>query len=318
VLTIDWKHSVMHRLCVTWTLLMGAWTSLAEVSALGAEPIRHHPLPVSHQAWSTGTARVVSDSPHGNSKLRTEDSYRAAETPARFSEGDIVREGYLDEQFLPPAAIRAGLSRSGDPDTFLWTDDGIVDDRGVAPLTKGLAGRSPVCAPRCPPRHRAVRVRKCATSHPVIQEEEWSDDLAPVTRPPCRCTRCRQVTKGCRCRGNRPVCPPERARLPRSEVMKEQAFDKPAGVEMMVPRDEFAPPGTESHSVPTNIPGEFAIPAWSGTGLRRSPTATLPVQPRPQMRPTPAMRPVAVSPRPRHDPVFDAEAELVPELSLPE
>jgi hypothetical protein len=318
VLTIDRKQSVMHRFCVTWTVLMGAWIGLTGLRALGAEPVWRNPLPVSRQVVSPEAARMISDSPNGKVRRRTEELPRDDGTLPKFTEGDIVREGYVDEEFLPPASIRPGISRSGGPESSRWVDDGIVEDCGVTALPMGLPRRSGVCPPRCPPRNRAARVRSCTTSRPVFREEECAGELASGTPAACRCTRCRQVTKVCRCRTNRPVCPPDSARSLRNNSVFGQPYETIGEASIAPSGDGFATPWAESRPFPSKSSREFPMPTRLNAKMWPSPATLPPSPPRPLMRSTPPLRPVAVSPRPRYEPVFGEESDLLPELSPPE
>ena len=318
VLTIGRKPSVMYRLCVAWIVVMGAWFGLTGVHALGAEPLRSHPLPVSRQARSHEAARMVADAPNGNARLRTEKFTRNDETGSQFTESDVVREGYLDEEFLPPTSIRPGQFRAGEPESSRWIKDGIVEDSSSAALPAGLPRRVPVCLPRCLPRRRDSRARRCSTSRLELREEGCAGDLATVPPPACRCSLCRQLPQGCRCRANRTVFPPDRIRSLRSNPGFGQ-FDETPGEVNIAPRgDEFATPWTESPPFRSKSSPELPMPAQSNGKVWQFPGTALPLSARPLMRPTHHVRPVAVSPRPRYEPVFGDESDFVPELSLPE
>lgn len=308
----------MHRGCVTWTVLMGVWTGLAGVCALGAEPIRSSPLPVSRQAWSSGAARMVSDSPRGSDRLRSEEFARDDRPSPQFTESDVTREGYFDEEFLPPASVRPGLSRGRGTKSSSWIDEGIVEDFGPAARTAGLPRRSPACAQRCPPRTRAVRVRNCTTSRPVFGEDECAGAPIPIPTPACRCTRCRQLPKGCRCGAKRPVCPPDRSCSPRLHAGLAQAYDTLGEARSTPGGDEFTARWTESQPFPSQGSPEFPVPIRANAKVRQSPATPRPSQSRLPMHPAPPLRPVAISPRSRYEPLFVEEPDIGPELSLPE
>lgn len=316
--TTNWKLSVISRFCVTCAILAGAWTGLTGASALGAEPIRRYSLPASRQVRIPGATHVVSDAPKENERLRTEEFTRDARTVPQFTPSDLVLEGYPEEEFLPPASVRPGVSRGADSESGWWIENGIVEDLGPAAVTAGRPRRGVVCSPRCPPRARAVRARKCTTSRPMLREEDCPEDLALVPSPACQCTRCRQLPHGCRCRVNRPVCPPDRARLTRSPAVFGQQSDTWDDPGNSFPGEQFATPGTESRLLRSPSSPEVLQPTRSNGNVRNAPTKPLPASPRPLMRPTAPLRPVAVSPRPRYEPMFGEEPGVVPELSLPE
>jgi hypothetical protein len=139
-----------------------------------------------------------------------------------------------------------------------------------------------------------------------------------VPPPACRCSLCRQLPQGCRCRANRTVFPPDRIRSLRSNPGFGQ-FDETPGEVNIAPRgDEFATPWTESPPFRSKSSPELPMPAQSNGKVWQFPGTALPLSARPLMRPTHHVRPVAVSPRPRYEPVFGDESDFVPELSLPE
>ncbi len=297
---------------------MGARFGLNGVHALGAEPIWRHPLPVSRQVRSPEADRIVSDEPNGNARLRTGKFTRVDQKVSQFTASDVVRERYLDEEFPSPASIRPGYSRAGGLESSRSINDGVVEDSSSAALPAGLPRRNSVCPPGCLPRKRDVRARSCTTSHPVFREEEYAVDLATVPPRACRCTRCRPLSKRCRCRSNSTVCPPDRIRSPRNTPGFGQLHETLPDANIAPRCDEFATPWTESQPLLSKSSPELPMPAQSSGKVRQFPGTALPLSARPLMRPTHPVHAVAVPPRPLYEPVFGDESDSVPELSLPE